>query len=234
VGRRIVQDDRDPAPVASAAWLEGIASLVLEGLVVAAIWWGSVVPLVLAAAAIMGSPGPATISLVAVVAAYGVRRSLPYVCGLVVGSAVVLVAVATGVTATLLAVPALRSLLIAGSAAYILWLAYHIATAPQLSAQRAAADAPSLVGGTVLGVANPKGWVAMAAVFASARLADTAVTDAAAKTAVLAVMIVLIMTAWLIAGASLAPMLRDPQRARIVNAALAAALVGATAAAVLH
>lgn len=206
----------------------------LEGLILAAIRWGSVAPLVLAAAAIMGSPGPATVSLVAVVAAYGVRRSLPYVCGLLAGSGLVLVAVATGVTATLLAVPALRSLLIAGSAAYILWLAYHIATAPPLSAQRAAADAPSLAGGTVLGVANPKGWVAMAAVFASARLADTAATDAAAKTAVLAVMIVLIMTVWLIAGASLAPMLRDPQRARIVNAALAAALVGATAAAVLH
>ncbi len=181
----------------------------------------------------MGSPGPATISLVAVVAAYGVRRSLPYVCGLLAGSGLVLVAVATGVTATLLAVPALRSLLIAGSAAYILWLAYYIATAPPLSAQRAAADAPSLAGGTVLGVANPKGWVAMAAVFASARLADTAATDAAAKTAVLAV-IVLIMTVWLIAGASLVPMLREPQRARIVNAALAAALVGAAAAAVLH
>ncbi len=206
----------------------------LEGLVLSAIRWGAVAPLVLAAAAIMGSPGPATISLVAVVAAYGVRRSLPYVCGLLAGSGLVLVAVATGVTATLLAVPALRSLLIAGSAAYILWLAYYIATAPPLSAQRAAADAPSLAGGTVLGVANPKGWVAMAAVFASARLADTAATDAAAKTAVLAVMIVLIMTVWLIAGASLAPMLRDPRRARIVNAALAAALVGATAATVLH
>jgi threonine/homoserine/homoserine lactone efflux protein len=234
VGRRIVQDDRDPAPVASAAWLEGIASPVFEGLILAAIRWGSVAPLVLAAAAIMGSPGPATISLVAVVAAYGVRRSLPYVCGLVAGSGLVLVAVASGVTATLLAVPALRSLLIAGSVAYVLWLAYHIATAPPLSAQRAAADAPSLAGGTVLGVANPKGWVAMAAVFASARLADTAAADAAVKTAVLAVMIVLIMTVWLIAGAALAPMLRDPQRARIVNAALAAALVGATAAAVLH
>jgi threonine/homoserine/homoserine lactone efflux protein len=206
---------------------------VLEGLVVAAIRSSSVAPLGLASAAIMGSPGPATIRLVAVVAAYGVRRSLTYMCGLIVGSAIVLVPVATGVTATLLAVPALRSLVIAGSATYILWLAYHIATAPPLSAPRAARDAPSLAGGTVLGVANPKGWVAMAAVFASARLADTAAIDAAAKTAVLVVMIVLIMTAWLIAAASLAPVLRDPRRARIINAALAAALVGATAVAVL-
>ncbi len=206
----------------------------LEELIVAAIRWGSVGPLVLASAAIMGSPGPATVSLVAVVAAYGVRRSLPYLCGLIVGSALVLVAVATGVTATLLAVPALRSLLIAVAVAYILWLACHIATAPPLPGQRAAADAPSLAGGTVLGVANPKGWVAIAAVFASARLGDTAFADAAAKTAVLAVMIVLIMTAWLIAGASLAPMLREPRRARIINGALALALVAATAVAVLH
>jgi threonine/homoserine/homoserine lactone efflux protein len=203
-----------------------------QGLAVAAIQWGSLAPLVLASAAIMGSPGPATISLVAMVAAYGVRRSLPYVCGLIVGSAFVLVAVASGVTATLLAVPDVRSLVIAVSAAYILWLAYHIATAPPLSAERAAAAAPSLAGGTVLGVANPKGWVAIAAVFASARLADGAAADAAAKTAVLAAMIVAIMSAWLLAGASLAPILREPRRARIINAALAAALVAATALAV--
>jgi threonine/homoserine/homoserine lactone efflux protein len=204
-----------------------------QGLAVAAIQWCSLAPLVLASAAIMGSPGPATISLVAVVAAYGVRRSLPYVCGLIVGSAFVLVAVASGVTATLLAVPEVRSLVIAASAAYILWLAYHIAAAPPLSAERAAAGAPSLAGGTVLGVANPKGWVAMAAVFASARLADGAAADAAAKTAVLAAMIVAIMSAWLLAGASLARMLRELRRARIVNAALlGAALVAATALAV--
>lgn len=47
-------------------------------------------------------------------------------------------------------------------------------------------------------------------------------------------MIVVIMVAWLIAGASLAPMLGDPHRARIVNIALAAALVVTTALAVLH
>jgi threonine/homoserine/homoserine lactone efflux protein len=207
---------------------------VLEGLVVAAIHWRSIPSLVLASAAIMGSPGPATISLVAVVAGYGVRRSLPYVSGLIVGSELVLVAVATGVTAAILAVPPIRSLLIVLSAAYILWLAYHIATAPPLPVQTAAADAPSLAGGTMLGFANPKGWVAMAAVFGSARLADTAATDAAAKTAVLAAMVIFIMTIWLFAGASLAPMLREPRRARVINASLAVALVAATAFAALH
>jgi threonine/homoserine/homoserine lactone efflux protein len=86
----------------------------------------------------------------------------------------------------------------------------------------------------MLGVANPKAWVAIAAVFASVRLVDSATADAAAKTLVLALMIVLIMGGWLIAGASLAPLLRDPQRARIINAVLAVALVAATALAVFH
>ena len=182
----------------------------------------------------MGSPGPATISLTAAGSAYGVRQSLTYLVGIIVGTTIVLVAVATGITATLLAVPAMRAVLIVISAAYILWLAYHVATAPPLAAQTAATDAPSLVGGTLLGVANPKAWVAIAAVFASTHLADTATTDAAAKIAVLTVMIILICTTWLIAGASLARPLRDPHRARIINTALAVALVGATALAVLH
>jgi threonine/homoserine/homoserine lactone efflux protein len=209
-----------------------IAAAASEPLLAATIRWGSVVPLVVASLAIMGSPGPATISLAVAGSAYGLRRSLAYMLGIVVGTTLVLVAVATGITATLLAVPALRVVLIAVSAAYILWLAYHVATAPPLGVRTAAA--PSLAGGTLLGVANPKAWVAIAAVFASARLADGATTDAAAKVAVLSVMIVLIMAAWLIAGASFAPMLRDPRRARVVNIALAAALVGATALAVLR
>jgi len=201
---------------------------------VAAIHWGSAGPLVVTSAAIMGSPGPATISLTAAGSAYGVRRSFAYLAGIIVGTTIVLVAVATGITATLLAVPALRAFLIVISAAYILWLAYHIATAPPLAAHAVAKHAPSLVGGTLLGVANPKAWVAIAAVFVSAHLSETATTDAAAKITVLTPMIILICTAWLIAGASLTRLLRDPPRARIINTALAVALVGATALAVLH
>jgi hypothetical protein len=49
---------------------------------VGAIRWGSLGPLLLASAAIMGSPGPATISLVGVGSAFGVRRALPYLVGI--------------------------------------------------------------------------------------------------------------------------------------------------------
>jgi threonine/homoserine/homoserine lactone efflux protein len=205
-----------------------IAAGVPGPLLAATIHWGSIGPLLVTALAIMGSPGPATISLTAAGSAYGVRRSLGYLAGIVAGTVVVLVAVATGITATLLAVPALRSVLIVLSAAYILWLAYRIATAGAGTGPRLGA-APSLAGGAMLGVANPKAWVAIAATFGSARLADPATTDAAAKVVLLTMVAVLIMTVWLVVGAFFAPSLRNPLRARVVNLALAAALVAATA-----
>jgi threonine/homoserine/homoserine lactone efflux protein len=191
--------------------------------------WDAVGSLVVTALAIMGTPGPATISLTAAGSTYGMRRSLGYLLGIVAGTVVVLVAVATGITAALLAVPAVRPALLAAGAAYILWLAYHIATAPPLTGRAAAVAAPGLAGGALLGVANPKAWIAIAAVFASARLAHGAAADAAAKVAVLSVLIVVINATWLAAGSSLAPLLRHPGRARLVNRCLAALLVAAAA-----
>jgi threonine/homoserine/homoserine lactone efflux protein len=182
----------------------------------------------------MGSPGPATISVAAVASAYGVRRSLGYLLGAIAGTTVVLLGVATGVTAAVLAVPALEAVLIGVAAAYIVWLAYRIATAPPLAVKSPADRAPSLAGATLLGIANPKAWVAIAAVFTTARLAESETADAAAKTVVLGLMIVVIMVGWLLVGASLASLLRDARRARVVNFTLAIALVVTTLLAVVR
>jgi threonine/homoserine/homoserine lactone efflux protein len=196
--------------------------------------WSSLAALVLTSLAIMGSPGPATISLTGSGIAFGVRRSVGYLVGIVLGSTLVLFAVAVGVTGALLAIPAARPVLIAGAVVYILYLAFHIATAPPLGAGSDAGSAPSLAGGLLLGAANPKAWVAIGAVFVSVRLSGHAGVDAGVKTSVLSVMIVIINAGWLVAGASLAPVLRDPVRSRRANRVLAAALILATSAALLH
>jgi threonine/homoserine/homoserine lactone efflux protein len=205
-----------------------------EAVLAAPVRWGQAGSLVLSSLAIMGSPGPATISLTAVGSAYGVRRCAGYLAGIIAGTTAVLVAVAAGITAALLAVPALRVILVAASAFYILWLAYHIATAPPLTSQAPKKGSPSLAGGALLGIANPKAWIAIASVYASAHLAAGAVTDAAAKTAALTGMIIVINATWLIGGASLAPLLRDPRWSRAINVTLAVAVVGATALAIVH
>jgi threonine/homoserine/homoserine lactone efflux protein len=196
--------------------------------------WSALPALLLTSLAIMGSPGPATVSLTAAGVAFGVRSSLRYLVGVITGTAVVLLAVAAGLTGALLAVPGVRPALIAVAVAYILYLAYHIATAPPLVTTPGAAAAPSFAGGLLLGIANPKAWVAIAAVFVSVRLSTHAVADATSKTVALTAMIVLINTAWLAAGAWVAPVLRDPVRSRRANVVLAAVLVLSTCAALLH
>jgi threonine/homoserine/homoserine lactone efflux protein len=61
--------------------------------------WRPLLSLILASAAVMGSPGPSTVSVTAVGAAFGFRRSLGYMAGLVLGTMAVLLAVALVATA---------------------------------------------------------------------------------------------------------------------------------------
>lgn len=233
----IVLDGLCRTPIALRPLAEIAIPAMLDQLLFApwgSIGWRQVLALLLAAAAVMGSPGPATISLSALGAAFGVRSSLSYLAGIILGTTTVLVAVAVGIVVALLSVPHVAPVLITVSAAYILYLAYRIATAPPLADETRVGAAPKAWGGLILGVLNPKAYVAIGAVFASAELVSGApVADAVAKVGVLAAMIVAINTTWLFAGAAFAHVFRDPATARVVNVGFAVALVVATALAFL-
>ncbi|ENN88920.1 hypothetical protein RHSP_10549 [Rhizobium freirei PRF 81] len=191
--------------------------------------------LLVASLVIMGSPGPSTISATAMGAAYGFRRSLGYVSGLIAGTVAVLLAVAAGIVAILLSVPHGAFLLTVVSAIYILYLAFKIATAPPLSRRNDQAAAPAFSGGFLLAVANPKAYLAIAAVFADVNLfQDQRLLDATVKIALLTGMIVAIHLIWLLVGASLSRFLQHPTISRIVNISLAILLIAATMVAVLE
>ena len=84
----------------------------------------------MAALPLMGSPGPATLSLAAVGSTVGFTGGLRYYAGIVLGNFSVLLMVATGVTGIILAEPQLATAVSIVAAAYILYLAFKIATAP--------------------------------------------------------------------------------------------------------
>ncbi|RJT35207.1 LysE family translocator [Mesorhizobium waimense] len=186
--------------------------------------WQQLLALVLAATVVMGSPGPATISVTAVGAAFGLRGSLRYASGIVVGTIAVLLVVATGIMAVLASMPTLAPLLAVASAAYILYLAFKIATAPPLAARESGAAYPTFLGGFLLAVANPKAYVAIAAVLAGAS-SGAGGLGIPATLAILALMIVAIHALWLLAGAAFARFLRQPLASRIINLVFAATLV---------
>jgi threonine/homoserine/homoserine lactone efflux protein len=107
---------------------------------------GSALTLIVASPVVTGSPGPLTISATAVGAAHGFRRSLIYVCGLILGTTTVLLAVALGVVTILLSIPHGASALVAVSTIYIGYLAMRIATAPPLANRSDQVAAPAFAG----------------------------------------------------------------------------------------
>lgn len=180
----------------------------------------------LAALALTGSPGPATLSLTATGAAFGAGRGMAYLAGIVVGMVLVMAAVAAGLVGLLLAVPGATPVVTVLAGAYFLYLAWRIAMAPPLSADDARRRAPTFIAGLALSLVNPKGYAAMAALYSGFVLVpDRVAADAAVRMAMLTVMMVAVNVGWLLAGAGLTRFFRDPRSNRLINIAFAALLV---------
>ncbi len=189
---------------------------------------------VLAGLALTGSPGPATLGLAATGAAFGARRGLPFLLGIAAGMVVVIGLTATGMTGVLLAVPGAAPIITAMAAAYIIYLAYRIATTPPLAKDAGQRPRPSFAGGVLLALVNPKAYAAMAAMFSGFVLIDGRPgLDAVAKTIVLMVIILIVDIAWLSAGSALTRVFGDPRASRVINLAFAVLLVASVVFALL-
>lgn len=186
----------------------------------------SLLPFALAGLALTGSPGPATLSLAATGAAYGGRRGLAFMAGICSGMIVVMAVTASGVTGTILAIPGVAPLFGLAGAAYILYLAYRIATAPPLGSDAGDRRAPSYPGGVFLALVNPKAYAAMAALFSGfVLLPERLVLDATVKLLGLLAMIICVNLAWLFGGAALTRFLHDPRLSRGINIGFALLLI---------
>jgi threonine/homoserine/homoserine lactone efflux protein len=189
---------------------------------------------ILAAFALAGSPGPATLSLAATGAAFGARRGFPYMIGIGIGMVGVMAITASGVVGVLLALPGATPIVSALAGAYFLYLAWRIATAPPLSETTEQQSAPSFTAGALLSLINPKGYAAMAALFSGFVLVrERIVLDVAVKLIVLAVIIALVNLAWLTAGSGLTRFFREPRTNRIINVILAILLIASVAVALM-
>jgi threonine/homoserine/homoserine lactone efflux protein len=189
---------------------------------------------ILAGLALAGSPGPATLSLAATGAAFGSRRGLGYMAGIVGGMVIVMAITATGVTGVLLALPGATPVVAAIAALYFVYLALRIATAPPLAENAGQGREPSFIGGVFLSLVNPKGYAAMAALFSGFVLVRGRVElDAALKAMVLVAIMIVVNAAWLFAGAALTRFFREPGTHRAINLTFAVLLVASVAFALL-
>jgi threonine/homoserine/homoserine lactone efflux protein len=188
---------------------------------------------ILAALALCGSPGPATVSLAATGAAFGPRRGVAYMTGIDAGMVVVMSLTAAGVTGLVLAIPGAAPVVAVLAALYFVHLAWRIATAPPLQ-DTAQGSEPSFMAGVLLSLINPKGYAAMAALFSGfALIRGRPELDAALKLGVLIAIVASVNAAWLFAGAALTRFFREPRTSRVINVAFAILLMASVAAAFL-
>ena len=186
--------------------------------------------ILIAAVALAGSPGSATLSLAAAGAAFGARQVIGYLAGIVVGMVAVMAIVASGTVGLLLALPGVAPVVAILAASYFLWLAWRIATALPLTEESARREPPTMAAGLLLSLVNPKGYVAMAALYSGfTLLPDRLGADVVLKLVMLTVIIAAVNVAWLLAGAALTRFFRDPRSNRIINVAFALSLVGSVA-----
>lgn len=187
-----------------------------------------------AAFALTGSPGPNTLSLAAVGAAFGWQRGLSYMLGLTLGMAFVIALVGSGVVGLLLLIPGAGPVITLLAAGYFVYLAYRIATAPPLSAGSDGGEPPGWLAAIFVSLANPKAYAAMAAMFSGFVLVvQNAMADAGLKSVLLMAVILTVNIAWLLAGAALTPLFRNARTSRMLNICFAVALLLSVAAAVL-
>lgn len=187
---------------------------------------------VLAGLALAGSPGPANLSLAATGAAFGARRGVGYLAGLTVGMIGVMAVTASGLVGLLLALPGAMPVVTVLAGLYFAYLAFRIATAPPLSADAGDRREPSFVAGLLLSFVNPKGYAAMAALFSGFVLVQGSLPlDAAAKIAVLFIVIIAVEVVWLLGGAALTRFFREPRANRVINVSFAVLLLASVAAA---
>ncbi len=146
--------------------------------------------------------------------------------GAISGIAVVMSVTASGLTGLILAISGAAPVITILAAAYILYLAYRIATAPPLGEETGGSSPPSFLDGFFLNLANPKAYAAMAALFSGfVLLAGEPAWDALLKGAVLLAMVTGVNLTWLLVGEALSRAFGNPAANRAINVAFALLLL---------
>lgn len=169
------------------------------------------------------TPGPAAIALAGLGMSHGIVRSMPFYFGLLAAVFAIAVASAYGLTAIITSDETVYRIVRYSGIAYILYLgAKFLKSRPATAAP--ASGSHTMTDGLVLTALNPKFYAMVVAVFSQFVGSGTMEiwTLIAGFTAVLAVS----QLVWLIAGASLRPLMTSPRMLRIQSVVFGASLIG--------
>lgn len=174
------------------------------------------------------TPGPNNAMVAASGATFGFRRTVPHMLGVAIGFPVMVLAIALGAGTVLRDYPWIHKVMKGVGAAYLLWLAWKIATArPAAKVEGAVTSGRpfSFLQAALFQWVNPKGWVAAISAVAAYTTATGSVMGQAAALALLfAVVGFPCVALWTGIGAGAARILRSDEALRRFNWVMAAML----------
>lgn len=105
------------------------------------------------------TPGPNNMMLFASGVNFGFRRTIPHMFGIGVGFFSLLIGVGLGLGALLHTVPIVYTVLKFAGGAYLIWIAWKIASSRSLSEGRSGVEPMSFLAAAAFQWVNPKAWV---------------------------------------------------------------------------
>lgn len=188
-----------------------------------------IIVLTMATGVLLGSPGPATLSLAAVGASYGVSKGAPYLFGILMGLLLAMAGAVIGVAAVFDQWPAAKWIIQLLGAAYLFYIAYKIATAPVLLGETAENDIPRFRDGLVLNLLNPKAYAAFFVLFSQFLVPFGNIPASYIITALVCFAVAIVVDSiWLMLGSAIRPLFSRPESARLMRVFFATTIVGAT------
>ncbi|MDH1659751.1 LysE family translocator [Pseudomonas mosselii] len=172
------------------------------------------------------TPGPNNTMLLASGVNFGVRRTIPHALGISVGFMVMVLAVGLGLGEVFKAWPPLYSILRYAGAAYLLYLAWNIATSGPMSGDSAGRRKPlGFWGAAAFQWVNPKAWVMAVGAITTYTPAQGYVFNVIVIAAVFALVNLPSVGIWVMFGSALRNLLRNPRAVVLFNVLMAVLLV---------
>lgn len=172
------------------------------------------------------TPGPGVLSVAGNAAAYGFRAGVPYLTGVVLGSLVVMGAVASGLAALVFATPYVREVLLTASLGYLLYLAWRIATSGSGIAIIETDKPLGFFNGAMLSLINPKAYAVFTTIIGGFNFyPESTPVEVAMKFMIFTAMSFPIHLLWNLIGATLKHLLLGPKGQRAVNVGMAISML---------
>lgn len=185
-----------------------------------------IVPVTIFCFSAVSTPGPNNVMLTASGVNFGFRRTIPHMLGIAIGFAVMNLGVGLGLGGVFETYPQVHVVLKYASTAYLLYLAYRIATSGTVKKGQGRAKPFTFIQAAAFQWVNPKAWaIAVSAVATFTTVGGDLFGEVLLMSVIFLIVTFPSATSWTFFGAVIGRYLHDPMKLHLFNGFMAGLLV---------